>query len=89
MAEEIKKEDKNMPEIKQDDMVLNEFDLMLNELLDQFRVGEKGKVIIPVEVIRVGKDRVRFRKSGEAEVQGKFDQLTVAEMRDNLDVAER
>jgi hypothetical protein len=71
------------------DIVLDEFELMQNELLDQFKTGEAGNVIIPVQVLRVSGDKVRFKKRGPAEVQTKFESMSIAEMRKNLDVAER
>ena len=98
MAEE-KKENLNTIEEKKNttgknipvepDIVLDEFELFLNELLDQFKVGETGRVIIPVEVIRVENEKIRFKKSGSAEVEGSFNSPTVAQLKKSLPIAER
>ena len=65
-----------------------EFTLPFNELLDQFKAGETGKVVIPVEVTQVTDKMVSFRKNGESEVLGNFRTKTVSEMRESLEVAE-
>ncbi len=61
-----------------------EFTLQLNELLDQFRVGETGKIVIPVEITQVDKESVSFRKNGEAEVLGNMRSKTLSEMREDI-----
>ena len=86
MADDInmdtnKKKEKEGPQL--------EFTLPANELLDQFRVGEIGRITIPVEVIQAKDGSVTFRKRGEAQTDGSFSQTTAAEMKKNLPVAER
>lgn len=65
-----------------------EFTLLLNELEDMFVVGTTGEVIIPVEVIQVNKEAVSFRKRGRARVQGKFGEITLEQLENELPVAE-
>lgn len=65
-----------------------EFTLPLNELLNQFRVGETGSVAIPVKVTQVDKETISFMKDGEAKTIGNFRSPTASEMRKHLDVAE-
>ncbi len=85
MADNNTNMDINKEEPKDGPML--EFTLPLNELLDQFKTGEKGKIVIPVEVTQVSKETASFRKNGEAEVLGNFDTKTISEMREDIGVA--
>lgn len=66
-----------------------EFSLPLNELDAQFAPGEVGTVLVPVEVIEVGKETVTFRKRGKASQQMSFQKPTIAELEQTLPIAER
>jgi len=77
---------KNIP--VEPDIVLDEFELMQNELLDQFKTGDTGKVLIPVDVIRVENEKVRFKKKGSAETYGSFKEKPLDEVREEIGVAE-
>lgn len=66
-----------------------EFTLPILELDAQFAPGEVGVVMIPVEVVEVGKETVTFRKRGRTRLQAQFREATVEEMEDNLPVAQR
>ena len=86
MADNNTNMDINKEEPKDGPML--EFTLPFNELLDQFKTGETGKVVIPVEVTQVGKETVSFRKNGQSEVLGNFKTKTVSEMREDIGVVE-
>jgi len=95
MAKDMEKEDISMDENTtgkriqvQPDMLLDEFELPLNELLDQFKAGDSGKVIIPVDVLRVDNEKVRFKKKGSAETYGSFKDRPLEEVREDIGVAE-
>ncbi len=77
---------KNIP--VEADIILDEFELLQNELLDQFKAGDKGKVLVPVEVLRVGNEKVRFKKSGSAETYGSFKDRPLADVREDIGVVE-
>jgi len=67
-----------------------QFDLDLNELqVPALEAGQTGEVIIPVKVVRFGKEKVTVLKNGKARMNKEFRDLTSSEMRETLDVAER
>ena len=65
-----------------------EFKLPLSEIDGQFAPGETGKVIVPVEVVEVGKESVTFRKRGRATTETAFRQATVAELEATLPITD-
>lgn len=67
-----------------------QFDLDLNELqVPALETGQTGEIIIPVKVVRFGKENVTLMKNGKARMSKEFRDLTSSEMRETLDVAER
>jgi hypothetical protein len=95
MAEDKKKEELQVDkettgerQIVQADILLDEFELPLNELLDQFKTGDSGKVLVPVDVLRVDNEKVRFKKKGSAETYGSFKERPLEEVREDIGVAE-
>lgn len=65
-----------------------EFTLPLNDLQIDLEVGQKGEVIIPVEVTQLADGMVSFRKTGKAK-SGEFRSASLSDMEDDIGVAER
>lgn len=66
-----------------------EFTLPMNEVKESLSVGDKGKVMIPVEVTQVQDGMISFRKIGMAESQSNFRELSLEEEKKDIGVAER
>lgn len=90
MAEEINININNGEADDENESMEPEFDLDLNELKAPIlEAGQTGKIILPVKVIRFGKEKVRVKKDGPAEMQGDFRSLTASELKKSLPNAER
>lgn len=90
MAEEKEEKKEEMRNQNKSAEPIFQFDLDLNELqVPALEAGQTGEVIIPVKVVRFGKEKVTVLKDGKARMNKEFRDLTASEMRDTLDVAER
>jgi len=65
-----------------------EFRLPTNEIDLEAAVGDRGVIMIPVEVIAKNDGSFTFRKSGIASAEGEFRGATLDEMRDKIGVVE-
>lgn len=61
-----------------------EFMVPISEIDMELSAGERGKLLIPVEVVAVSDGMVTFRKMDSMTAQGTFRQETANEMRDRL-----
>jgi len=66
-----------------------EFALPMEEVAEQVSVGDKGSVIIPVEVTQVRNGMITFIKRGKASSQTNFQPMSLEEERKDIGVAER
>jgi hypothetical protein len=65
-----------------------EFMVPISELDMELKAGERGKLLIPVEVVAVNDGMVTFRKMKSITVEGTFRRETTNEMRERLLEAE-
>lgn len=67
-----------------------EFDIDLREtqapILEE---GQIGEVIIPVRVLKFGKEKARVKQEGRMRIDGDFRQKTASELKKSLPNAER
>ena len=62
-----------------------EFTLMIGDFDKILKPGEKGEVIIPVEVTDQSKEGISFRKIGKPRAAGNFLPPSVSDMEKHLD----
>lgn len=65
-----------------------EFRLPTNEIDLEAAVGDRGTIMIPVEVVAKNGGSFTFRKSGPAAAEGEFRGANLEEMRDEIGVVE-
>lgn len=65
-----------------------EFMVPVSELDMELKAGERGKLLIPVEVVAVNDGMVTFRKMKSITAEGTFRRETTNEMRERLLEAE-
>ena len=63
-----------------------EFSIPDNEVEEGLKVGDKGELIIPVEVVSKGDGITTYRKSGAAKSERRFREESITEMRDRIGV---
>lgn len=61
-----------------------EFELPKNEVEQDLEVGERGNMVIPVEVIAVKSSSYVFRKTKKASTEGIFKPESTSEMRERI-----
>ena len=61
-----------------------EFSVPVSEIDMSLKVGQRGRLDIPVEIIAVNDGMVTFRKTDAVNAQGTFHDETVNEMRSRL-----
>lgn len=66
-----------------------QFTLPIEEVQEKVSVGDKGTIMIPVEVTQVQDGFVSFMKRGKASSQTNFQSLSLDEEREDIGVAER
>jgi len=65
-----------------------EFELPKNEVESDLSIGERGTIMIPVEVVSVKSKSYVFRKVKKAGIEGEFKPETAEEMRERFPVEE-
>ena len=65
-----------------------EFRLPTNEVEMEGAVGDRGIIMIPVEIVAKNDGSFTFRKTGRAEAEGEFREASVDEMREQIGVVE-
>lgn len=65
-----------------------EFRLPTNEVEIEAAVGDRGIIMIPVEVVAKNDGSFTFRKTGKAEAEGEFREMNLDEMREEIGVVE-
>lgn len=76
-----KKTQSNIPQL--------EFTLMIGDFDKLLRPGEKGEIIIPVEVTDQSKEGISFRKIGKARSTGNFLPPSVSDMEHEIGEGEQ
>ena len=66
-----------------------QFTLPIEEVQEKVTVGDKGTIMIPVEVTQVKDGVVSFIKRGKASSQSNFQSMSLEEEREDIGVAER
>ena len=61
--------------------VVSEFQLPVSEIDAQLKVGERGKLVLPVEVVAVTDGSITFRKIKSATIEGGFRPETLDDMK--------
>ena len=61
--------------------VVSEFQLPVSEVDAQLKVGERGKLVLPVEVVAVTDGSITFRKVKSATIEGGFRPETLDDMK--------
>lgn len=66
-----------------------EMTLMIGDFDKILRPGEKGEIIIPVEVVDQTKDAITFRKIGKSRTAGNFLPPSVSDMEQHIGEGEQ
>jgi hypothetical protein len=61
-----------------------EFMIPISEFDMEVKAGERGKIILPIEVVAVNDGMITFRKMDSITAHGTFHKETVNEMRERL-----